>query len=80
MLSSTFKSQICVLETYLERMEIEKSCSLAKTVHYSFPIYDSNLFFNVSLSKTPTAYLPRLTLLILCYQVPQNNLCVAVVS
>lgn len=35
-------------------METEKSCSLAETMHYSFPVYHSNLFFNISLSKTPS--------------------------
>lgn len=35
-------------------METEKSCSLAETMDYSFPVYHSNLFFNISLSKTPS--------------------------
>lgn len=38
----------CVLEAYYEHMEAEKSCLLVQTMHYSFPIYDLNLFFNIS--------------------------------
>lgn len=48
MLSSTFKSWVCVSKRYVECMEAEKCCSLVQTIHHSFPIYSSKLFFNTT--------------------------------